>query len=64
MANTVPNILKVKLNRDVLVSGATEPRGTDQVYGKAGQVHEFDRWTAMHLTSGEYPAGELVTKIK
>jgi hypothetical protein len=61
MANQ--NRLKVKLFRGVVVQGATEPRG-EPTYGKPGEIHEFDRWEALHLTAGDYPAGELVTAKK
>lgn len=54
-------MLRVKLNRDVIVKGSTEPRG-EPSYGKQGEVHEFDDWTAHHLASGDYPAGEIVDK--
>jgi hypothetical protein len=59
MAN--PNTLKIKLNRGIVVAGATEPRG-EPTYGKPGEVVELDTWTARYLCSGEYPAAELVTK--
>jgi hypothetical protein len=41
MANpsTNPSSLKVKLNRSIVVAGATEPRG-EPTYGKAGDIVE------------------------
>jgi hypothetical protein len=52
--------IKIKLNRGVVVRGATEPRG-EPTYGKAGEIHEFDEWTGRHLAAGDYPVGEIVS---
>jgi hypothetical protein len=56
---TNPHTLKVKLIRGVITEPATEPRGEAR-YGKPGDIAEFDRWTALHLCAGDYPAAEIV----
>ncbi len=61
MANA--HTLKVRLLHDTVVRGASEPKGQDQLIGKAGEIHEFDKWTALHLTQchPEFPRATLVT---
>jgi len=56
--------LKVKLLHDTIVAPAAEPRGVAS-YGKSGEIHELDRWTALHLCHchEEFPRAELV-KVK
>ncbi len=48
MANN-PTKLRVKLKHGIIVQGATEPKGTDQTYGKIGDVVDLDIWTGRHL---------------
>lgn len=48
MASVNASTLKVKLNKGVIVEGAKTPRGEAR-YGKPGETHEFDRWTAAYL---------------
>jgi len=59
MAN--PANLKIRLLHDSIVAPATEPRGV-ATYGKAGEIVEMDRWTALHLCQShpEFPRAELV----
>lgn len=59
MAN--PATIKVRLLHDTIVRGADEPRG-EALYGKKGEVHEFDRWVGLHLCQchPEFPHAELV----
>ncbi len=59
MANA--HTLKVRLLHDTVVRGASEPRAQDQLIGKAGEIHEFDKWTATHLMQchPEFPRAEL-----
>ncbi len=44
-----PNKIRVKLKHGIVVSGATEPKGDDQTYGKPGDLVDLDIWTGRHL---------------
>jgi len=58
-----PATLKVRLLHDSVVGPADEPRGENHV-GRSGEIHELDRWTALHLCHchPEFPRAELIDK--
>ncbi len=56
-----PTKLRVKLKHGIIVQGATEPKGTDQTYGKIGDVVDLDIWTARYLINCDH-AEEVTSK--
>ena len=57
------HLLKVRLLHDTVIGAADEPRGPNKI-GRAGDIVELERWTAMHLCQchSEFPRAELVDK--